>query len=134
MDQVFNVIGHVARSWSFSLPILVLLSFFLISVDSVVYPDSLYIAISRYSFSVFIRYHMWTSICSIAVILILHIDYITCSVTLSLACIHGYFHHVYTSPTLVATPFPRILRSGAWHWLCGYINCKLSQENTHPLG
>jgi len=26
----------------------------------------------------------------------------------------GYFSRVYTSPTLVATPFQRILRSGAW--------------------
>ena len=54
IDQVFEEAGLVARSWSFSLPILILLSFFLISVDSVVCADSLYIAISRYSFSVFI--------------------------------------------------------------------------------
>jgi len=35
MDQVFDKAGHVARSWSFSLPILVLV-FLFIFVDSVV--------------------------------------------------------------------------------------------------
>ena len=34
--------------------------------------DSLYIAIIRYFFSVFIWYHVWTSICIIAVMLVLH--------------------------------------------------------------
>ena len=34
------------------------------------FPDSLYTAINRYSFSVFMWYHMWAFICSIAVILI----------------------------------------------------------------
>ena len=45
------------------------------------FPDSLYIAISRYSFSVFIWYHVWTSICNIPVILIYHsrLFYIACS-------------------------------------------------------
>jgi len=34
------------------------------------FPDSLYIAISRYSFFVFMWYHVWAFICSIVVILI----------------------------------------------------------------
>ena len=36
---------------------------------------------------------------------------------LGLACIHGVFPRVYTSPTLVASPLQRILGSGAWHFL-----------------
>ena len=31
----------------------------------------------------------------------------------------GYFPRVYTSPTLVATPFPRFLGSGAWQGFFG---------------
>ena len=31
----------------------------------------------------------------------------------------GYFPRVYTSPTFVATPFPRILGSGAWQGFLG---------------
>jgi len=47
------------------------------------------IGLGIYSIPLFICYHVWTFICSIAVILIHHSDYIACSITLGLACIRG---------------------------------------------
>ena len=109
--------GHVPRSWSFFLSILVLLSSFY-SRWLYSFPDSLYITISRYSFSVFIWYHVWISICSIAVILIYRAGlFIPCSGYFRLNVYVGYSPRVYTSPTLAVTPFSSILGSGAWQIL-----------------
>ena len=54
-------------------------------------------------------------ICHIAVILIYRSRFLKLvQVTLGLAYVREYFSTVHTSSTFVATPFPRILGSGAW--------------------
>jgi len=56
------------------------------------FPDFSYIRLIAYSILLFIWYHVWTSICSIAVILIYcsRLLYLV-QVALGLACIHGVF-------------------------------------------
>ena len=66
---------HFARSLEFSL----LITGILISLLFLLFLDSPYIIISCHSISVFIYHHVWTFICSIAVIMICYSRFITCS-------------------------------------------------------
>ena len=70
-------------------------------------------------------------ICYIAVLIMIIVD--LCSLLklhLGLACKCGYFHRVYTLPTLIASPLQCILGSGAWqptNWI--FVNITSSEND-----
>ena len=74
------------------------------------------------SILLFFCYHACSFICY-SVTFTYHGDYIACSGYFRLSVYTwGIFLALYTSSTLVATPFPHILGSGAWHKQCAFIS------------
>ena len=107
------------------------------SLSFLLFLDSLYIIISCHSISLFIYYHVWMLTCDIAMIMIYYnLIFIACYGLLKALRVYvRYFPCVYASPTLVATPFPCILGSEAWHFSSSVkssfkLRCKISANFT----